>query len=57
LSSAIATALALGKNIPLSVKLAKIYITAAIESGKDISIGKGNGAVNHFFSPQKLKII
>jgi hydroxymethylpyrimidine/phosphomethylpyrimidine kinase len=57
LSSAIATFLALEKDIPQSVELAKTYITHAIVAGKDISIGKGNGAVNHFFSPQKLKII
>jgi len=57
LSSAIATFLALGNSIPESVDLAKDYITAAIEAGKDVSIGKGNGAVNHFANPVKLKII
>ena len=57
LSSAIATFLALEKSIPDAVHWAKAYITTAIESGKNITIGKGNGAVNHFFNPQKLKII
>ena len=57
LSSAIATFLAFGKNIPESVDLAKDYITDAIEAGKDIHIGNGNGAVNHFYSPAQLKII
>ncbi len=57
LSSAIAASLAFGETIPQAVNLAKEYITKAIESGKDIEIGHGNGPVNHFFDPVKLKII
>jgi len=57
LSSAIATFLAFGETVPEAVRLAKEYVTSAIEAGKDINIGNGNGAVNHFFSPKKLKII
>ena len=57
LSSAIAVVLALGESIIESVELAKIYITFAIEMGKNISIGNGNGAVNHFAAPKKLRII
>ena len=57
LSSAIAAFLAFGKSIPESVDLAKDYITEAIEAGKDVNIGKGSGAVNHFSNPVKLRII
>ena len=57
LSSAIATFLAFGETVHEAVRLAKEYVTSAIEAGKDINIGNGNGAVNHFFSPEKLKVI
>ena len=57
LSSAIATFLAFGEPLPTAVQLAKEYITQAINAGKDVTIGHGSGAVNHFFNPQKLKII
>lgn len=57
LSSAIATFLAFGDTIPQSVEHAKKYITQAIRAGKDVKIGQGNGPVNHFFNPQKMKII
>ena len=29
-------------------------LIAAIESAKEVTLGKGHGAVNHFFNPQKL---
>ena len=49
LSSAIATYLALGK-IPLeAVTLAQDYVYKAIFYAKDITWGKGNGALHHFF--------
>jgi len=57
LSSAIAVFLALGETIPNAVRLAKKYITSAIDAGNDIKTGNGKGAVNHFFNPKKLKII
>ena len=57
LSSAIAVVLALGESIPQAVELAKIYVTFAIEMGKNIQIGQGNGAVNHFAAPKQLRII
>jgi hydroxymethylpyrimidine/phosphomethylpyrimidine kinase len=57
LSSAIATFLAFGETIPRAVEYAKQYITFAIETGKDIAIGQGNGPINHFFDPKTLKII
>jgi hydroxymethylpyrimidine/phosphomethylpyrimidine kinase len=37
-----------------SVQLAKTYITLAIEAGKDIKLGKGNGPVKHFLNLKKM---
>jgi len=51
LSSAIASNLALGKTIDESVKLAKDYITTAIEHS--LEIGKGHGPTNHFYELYK----
>ncbi len=49
LSSAIASFLAKGNSLNDSVRLAKDYISSAIESGAQYKIGKGHGPVNHFF--------
>lgn len=49
LSSAIASYLAQGRGLDESIKLAKAYITKAIQFGKDYSIGGGHGPVKHFF--------
>ena len=49
LSSAIASFLAKGNSLNDSVKLAKDYISKAIESGAQYRIGKGHGPVNHFY--------
>jgi hydroxymethylpyrimidine/phosphomethylpyrimidine kinase len=57
LSSAIATFLTSGDTVPQAVEHAKDYIYKAIEAGKNIKTGKGNGPINHFFAPQKMKII
>ena len=51
LSSAIAANLSLGNPIIESVKIAKEYITIAIEHSLDI--GKGVGPTNHFYSLYK----
>lgn len=57
LSSAIATYLAFGYDMPEAVGKAKEYIAGAIEAGKDIFIGHGNGPLNHFYSPDTMHII
>ena len=49
LSSAIASFLARGYSLNDSVRLAKDYISKAIESGALYKIGKGHGPVNHFY--------
>lgn len=49
LSSAIASYLALGNPLNESVKLAKEYLTQAIQAGSFLNIGHGHGPVKHFF--------
>lgn len=55
LSSAIATFLALGNTMPDAVEKAKTYIAGAIEAGKDVFIGHGNGPLNHTYAPVSMK--
>lgn len=57
LSSSIATFLALGEDMPTAVAKAKDYISGAIESGKDVFIGHGNGPLNHSYAPIAMKIV
>ncbi len=57
LSSAIATFLALGYDMPQAVEHAKAYVTGGIHAGKDIHIGEGHGPLNHFYAPVPMKII
>ena len=54
LSSAIASFIALGHQLPGAIQNARNYIHSAIENGKDVKTGEGNGPLNHFFNPQKL---
>lgn len=56
LSSAIAAYIAKGFGLSEAVKLAKEYMSKAIEAGADVSIGKGNGPVNHLFNPAKMSV-
>jgi hydroxymethylpyrimidine/phosphomethylpyrimidine kinase len=57
LSSAIAAHLAMGEDLHLAVKKSIDYLQQALSFGAEITIGKGNGTVNHFFDPKPLKII
>lgn len=54
LSSAIAAYLAQGETLYDAVSLGQHYVFQAIENGKDVKTGHGNGPLNHFFNPQKL---
>lgn len=54
LSSAITAHLALGHCMADAIRLAKEYLYKALDSGKDVEIGKGHGPVNHFFDPKSL---
>lgn len=55
LSSAIASYLALGYDLISAVRHAKLFISKALATGSFVSVGKGHGPVNHFFSPRRLK--
>lgn len=57
LSSAITSFLAREYSLVDSIRLAKEYLTSAIDSGKDVQIGNGHGPVNHFHSPIKSIIL
>lgn len=57
LSSAIASYGALGHPLEEAVRLAKIYISGAIQAGKDVVTGKGHGPLNHSYNPQKMQLI
>ena len=50
-ASAVAAALAEGRQLPDAVVLAKAYVTKAIEKG--FAVGKGRGTLNHFFRMQQ----
>ncbi|MEM6262888.1 MAG: bifunctional hydroxymethylpyrimidine kinase/phosphomethylpyrimidine kinase [Bacteroidota bacterium] len=50
LSSAIATYLASGLELPHAVEQAKAYLTEALAHGKDLAIGEGRGPVHHFWN-------
>lgn len=57
LSSAIAGYMAQGYDMEAAIGMAKEYITSAIEAGASVTTGAGCGPVNHFFSPEPLKIV
>ena len=48
LSSAIATYLALGNNLPEAVRLAKEYLSSCIQNSHIMQLGKGCGPMWHF---------
>lgn len=53
LSSAIASYTAQGLLLAEAVQAGKTFLTHALTAGKDITSGKGNGPLNHFFNPIK----
>lgn len=53
LSSALAAYLARGFLLEEAVEKAKIYLTRALEAGKEYSLGKGHGPVHFFFRTWK----
>lgn len=55
LSSAIATFLAQGASLYEAVEQAKEYVSYAIEAGKDLHIGQGNGPLWHFQYPAETE--
>ncbi len=55
LSAAIAAYLALGFPLQRAVSDAKLYVSRALEAGSFVTTGHGDGPLNHFFSPRRLK--
>ncbi|MGE4348796.1 MAG: bifunctional hydroxymethylpyrimidine kinase/phosphomethylpyrimidine kinase [Candidatus Berkiella sp.] len=49
LSAAIASCLALGKDLPSSCQIAKHYLFHALQAAQLNSVGKGHGPVHHFY--------
>ncbi len=47
-ASAIAAELAKGRPVSEAVRIAKAYLTAALQAAVDIGIGHGHGPLNHF---------
>lgn len=54
LSSAIAAFMARKLKLISAVAAAKMFIYEAIDNGKDVKTGEGNGPLNHFYKPEKL---
>jgi hydroxymethylpyrimidine/phosphomethylpyrimidine kinase len=55
LSAAIAAGMALGLTRPKAIAHARAYVLQAIESGRHIRTGHGQGPLNHFSAPQVLR--
>ncbi|MDQ8039319.1 MAG: bifunctional hydroxymethylpyrimidine kinase/phosphomethylpyrimidine kinase [Rickettsiella sp.] len=55
LSSTIASYLAQGYALVEAISKAKTYLYQAINAGKDLNLGKGNGPVNHFYFLKKVQ--
>jgi hydroxymethylpyrimidine/phosphomethylpyrimidine kinase len=55
LSSAIASHLALGADLPTAVQRAREFVRAALTAGADVRTGAGSGPLNHGHAPQPLR--
>lgn len=55
-SAAIATYLALGEKLNEAIRLAREYIQKAIDTGKDVYVGRGKGPICHTWNPVKMQI-
>lgn len=49
LSAAIAAGLAKGETLVVAIEAAKRYVSAAIEAGGKLTLGKGHGPLHHFY--------
>lgn len=56
LSSAIASYLALGLDLPAAVQAARVYVLAAIEAGMAVRTGHGVGPLNHTHAPHPMRL-
>ncbi len=57
LSSAIASHLALGADLPQAVRRARDFVRAALEAGARVRTGAGSGPLNHAHAPQALQLL
>lgn len=57
LSSAIASGLARGWDLPKAVREAKIYVTGAIAASDELAVGSGRGPLHHFHLWRKETIV
>ncbi len=55
LSSAIASNIAKGYDVVAAVRMAKEYITGAIQAGAGYSLGQGHGPVHHFYQFEQIQ--
>ena len=57
LSSAIASYLALGEDLPDAVRMAREFVRKALEAGANVRTGGvGNGPLNHGFAPRVMRM-
>ena len=57
LSSAIASYLALGEELPDAVRMAREFVRKALEAGANVRTGAvGNGPLNHGFDPRVMRM-
>jgi hydroxymethylpyrimidine/phosphomethylpyrimidine kinase len=56
LSSAIASHLALGADLPAAVERAREFVRGALAAGADVRTGSGSGPLNHGHAPQAMQL-
>jgi hydroxymethylpyrimidine/phosphomethylpyrimidine kinase len=56
LSSAIASHLALGADLPTAVHRAREFVRGALAAGADVRTGGGSGPLNHGYAPQAMQL-
>jgi len=57
LSSAIASRLALGAELPQAVESAREFVRGALAAGASVRTGAGSGPLNHGHAPQPLQLL
>ena len=57
LSSAIASQLALGADLPEAVRQARAFVRGALEAGARVRTGAGGGPLNHGHAPQPMHLL
>ena len=57
LSSAIASFMALGADLPEAAAKAREYVRGALEAGAAVRTGAGSGPLNHSYAPQPMRLL